>query len=109
MYRVGIEKYFSPEFYEDIFLTGSGELRDIFEIDVGKSVQTGHQCDVNVIGLFDLFGLERYRMVENIGFTKFTVDISFQTQNLIASGIHLDKINIAGRIQLSVAFREVVI
>ena len=62
-----------------------------------------------VLGFFDLLGLERDRMVENIGPAKFAVDITFQSQNLIAPGIHLDEIDIAGRIQFSVAFRETVI
>ena len=62
-----------------------------------------------VLGFFDLLGMERDRMVENIGLEPFPVYISLQPENLIAPGIHLDKIDIAGSIQLSVSFRKVVV
>ena len=56
--RVGIEEYLSAELFEDILYAGSCDLRDIFEVHVGEAVQTGHQCDVNIVGLFHLFGFE---------------------------------------------------
>lgn len=107
--RVGIEEYLSAELFEDILYAGSCDLRDIFDIHIGKPVQTCRQCHMYVLGFFDLLGLERDRMVENIGLEPFSVYISLQPENLIAPGIHLDQIDIAGSIQLSVAFRKVIV
>ena len=97
------------ELCEHFRFAGAGELCDVFHVNVGITIHTGSQRSICIGDLLDPRRVERYGMIENIGLVQYAVFIAFQGENLVASGIHLEEVDIRRCVEFSEAFREIAV
>ncbi|KAF5038968.1 hypothetical protein DSECCO2_548800 [anaerobic digester metagenome] len=75
-FRVEIDA--AVQFFQNIIPCTFGKPRHIFKVYGGILVQAGDQCFTGIGSLGYLIGVERYRMMENISFLRYPVDIPFE-------------------------------